>query len=163
MASKPLHKHKPGVRKIWLHLTAGLMWLGAGIMLVGFASRWLKLVSISTLPLFVLAGIALGVGIHWFGFSKLAKKNIRRINSFAGERVCLLAFQEWKSYPLVAVMIALGIYLRIYSPIPKPILAIVYLGIGSGLFFSSLVYFEQVIRAMGFESFRIKKHEDVCS
>jgi hypothetical protein len=38
-------------------------------------------------------------------------------------------------------MISLGIFLRKYSPIPKPLLAILYIGIGGGLFFSSYWYF----------------------
>ena len=88
----------------------------------------------------LLAGL-----IYFFGFSKLAVKNIRRIGLYAREKVCLFAFQEWKSYPLVAFMVALGIYLRVYSPIPKPALAVLYFGLGGGLFFSSLHYFVHVL------------------
>ena len=40
-----------------------------------------------------------------------------------------------------------GITLRRYSPIPKPILAILYPGLGASLFASSLQYFLQVIRS----------------
>lgn len=139
-----LYRYKPGVVKAWLYFSAGMVWLGAGIMLIWFASRWLKLVSLPTSILLILTGIALATGIYVFGFSKLAKKNIRRIYTLAGERICLFAFQEWKSYPLVFFMIALGIYLRVYSPIPKPLLAVLYLGIGGGLSSSSLRYFMQM-------------------
>ncbi len=142
---KPLYRFKPGVRKSWLYFSAGLVWLGVGIMLIGFASRWLRLVSLTASVLLLLIGIVLAMGIYFFGFSRLAKKNIRRIYTIAGERICLFAFQEWKSYPLVLFMIPLGIYLRIYSPIPKPLLAVLYLGIGGGLSSSSLHYFMQVI------------------
>ena len=62
------------------------------------------------------------------------------------ERVCLFAFQKWTSYPLVLVMIAMGIYLRHYSPIPKPYLAILYIGLGLSLFISSLLYYRQAFR-----------------
>jgi hypothetical protein len=149
MASKLefLEKFKPGVRKAWLHLSAGLMWLGVGGMLISFASRWLKLVSFPGVILYLIAGFTLAAGIYVLGFSKLAKKNIRRIRSIAGEHICLFAFQEWKSYPLVILMIALGIYLRIYSPFPKPMLAVLYMGIGGGLSSSSLHYFMNVISA----------------
>lgn len=147
MASRSdfLKKYNPAVGKVWLHLTAGLMWLGVGGMLISFASRWLRLVSAPAVILYITAGIVLAAGIHFLGFSRLAKKNIRRICFIAGERLCLFAFQEWKSYPLVLFMIALGIYLRIYSPIPKPMLAVLYLGIGGGLSSSSLHYFMKVI------------------
>jgi hypothetical protein len=142
---KPLYRFKPGVRKSWLYFSAGLVWLGVGIMLIGFASRWLRLVSLTASVLLILIGIVLAMGIYFFGFSRLAKKNIRRIYTIAGERICLFAFQEWKSYPLVLFMIALGIYLRVYSPIPKPLLAVLYLGIGGGLSSSSLHYFLQML------------------
>jgi hypothetical protein len=141
-----LHKFNPATKKIWLHLAAGLMWSGVGIMLIAFATRWLKLVNWSTLLLLILAGAALGTGIFLFGFSKLALKNIRRIDSLAGERICIFAFQEWKTYPLVVFMVFLGIYLRVYSPFPKPLLAIVYLGLGFSLFASSIYYYRQVGR-----------------
>jgi hypothetical protein len=139
-----LKRLNPAVGKIWLQLAAGLMWSGVGGMLIAFASRWLKLVDWLTLLLLILAGFLLGTTIYLFGFSKLARKNIRRIDSLAKQRNCIFAFQEWKTYPLVAFMIALGIYLRVYSPIPKPLLAILYLGIGFSLFASSIHYYQKV-------------------
>jgi hypothetical protein len=142
-----LHKFRPGVHKNWLQLSAGLVWFGVGLMLIGFASRWLKLVDFSTMLLLVLAGLLLATGIYFFGFSKLARKNINRISALRGAKACLFAFQSWPSYPLVAFMISLGIYLRVYSPFPKPLLAILYLGIGGGLFLASLHYFAHIARA----------------
>ena len=139
-----LRKLNPAVDKKWLNLAAGLMWSGVGGMLIAFASRWLKLDNWLTLFLLVLAGLALGTAIYLFGFSKLARKNISRIATLPGEHICIFAFQEWRSYPLVACMVLLGIYLRVYSPIPKPLLAILYLGLGTSLFASSLQYYRQV-------------------
>lgn len=133
-------------KKIWLHLTAGFMWSGVGIMLITFAAGWLVLIHSWTFILFILAGLLLASGIYFFGFSTLASGNIQRIINIPKERVCLLAFQKWTSYPLVLVMVALGIYLRRFSPIPKPDLAILYLGLGVSLFASSLKYYSQVIR-----------------
>ncbi|PKO13357.1 MAG: hypothetical protein CVU39_19325 [Chloroflexi bacterium HGW-Chloroflexi-10] len=143
-----LSKFKPAVRKVWLHFSAGLVWFGVGLMLIGFASRWLKPVIFSTMLLLVTAGLLLAIGIYFFGFSKLAKKNIKRISGLEGENVCLFAFQGWTSYPLVLFMIFLGIYLRTYSPFPKFLLAILYLGIGGGLLFASLHYFKNIARAL---------------
>jgi hypothetical protein len=136
----------PAVKKIWLHLLAGLMWSGVGIMLVGFASRWFTKVPALHEILIILAGMLLATAIYFFGFSKMALKNVHRINNYRQERVCLFAFQRWTSYPLVLFMISLGIYLRVYSPIPKPDLAIMYIGIGGSLFLSSLHYYAQVVR-----------------
>lgn len=140
-------KWTPSTKKIWLYLTAGLMWSGVGIMLVAFAAHWLGFVHSWTVLLLILAGLLLAAGIYFFGFSKLASSNILRIFNIPKERVCLFAFQKWTSYPLVLVMIAMGIYLRLYSPIPKPYLAIFYIGLGASLFVSSLQYYSQALRA----------------
>jgi uncharacterized membrane protein len=134
------YSYRPAVGKRWLFLAAEAVWLGVGIMLIEFASGWLQ---VSASPIaYLIAGIALATCIYFFGFSKLARKNIRRIQSINLKRICLFAFQEWRSYPLVLVMIFLGIYLRMYSPIPKPLLAVLYIGIGGGLLSSSLHYFK---------------------
>mgnify|MGYP006871812252 CR=1 FL=1 len=122
------------------------MWSGVGILLSAFAATWLGLVHSWTVVLYILASLLLAAGIYFFGFSKLASSNIQRIIAIPKERVCLFAFQKWTSYPLVLVMISMGIYLRVYSPIPKPILAVLYLGIGASLFVSSLQYYYQVGR-----------------
>jgi len=102
------NKFNPAVRKVWLHISAGLGWLAVGLMPIGFASRWLKPVDFSTVLSLVAIGLLLAIGIYFF------------------------AIQGWTSYPLVLFMIFLGIYLRTYSPFPKPLLAILYLGIGGG-------------------------------
>jgi len=141
-------KMTPATKKTWLHLTAGIMWSGVGIMLITFSATWLFAVHSWTVSLLVLAGLLLAAGIYFFGFSKLAARNVDRIINIPKERVCLFAFQKWTSYPLVLVMIALGVYLRSYSPIPKPDLAILYLGLGLSLFASSLQYYLQVFRTV---------------
>lgn len=141
-------KWTPATRKIWLHLTAGIMWAGVGIMLIAFAATWLELVRSWTVLLLLLAGLLLAAAIYFFGFSKMASNNVQRIIKIPRERVCLFAFQKWTSYPLVLVMVAMGIYLRRYSPIPKPDLAVLYMGLGVALFFSSFQYFVQVFRTI---------------
>ncbi len=143
-----ISKWTPATRKIWLHLTAGVMWSGVGIMLVAFAVNWLELVHSWMVVLLLLAGLLLAAAIYFFGFSKLASNNVQRIIKIPRERVCLFAFQKWTSYPLVLVMVAMGIYLRRYSPIPKPDLAVLYIGLGVSLFVSSFQYYIQVVRTL---------------
>jgi hypothetical protein len=137
-------KLKPAASKNKLQFLAGSLWFGVGLMLDSFAFRWLKSTDLATALLFSATGIALAAGIYRQEFSKLAQKNIQRICSLSGEKICLFAFQAWSSYPLVAVMISLGIYLRVYSPFPKQLLSILYLGIGSALFAASLHYFAHI-------------------
>lgn len=116
------------------------------MMLCNLAYGWLLPVAFPQVLWMAFAGILLASTIYHFGFSKLAEKNIQRITDMAGDKICIFAFQEWTSYPLVAVMIGLGISLRNFLPIPKPYLAILYIGIGGGLFLSSLSYYKHLLR-----------------
>ena len=130
----------PKVKKIWLLLFAGLMWSAVGIMLILFAISWLQLADVTHRIFLIISGLALSAGIYFWGFSKVAGKNIIRIEAYVKDEICLFAFQKWSSYPLVLVMISLGIYLRKYSPFPRSMLAVLYIGIGGGLFLSSVQY-----------------------
>jgi glycopeptide antibiotics resistance protein len=88
-----------------------------------------------------VSGILLAVAIYAIMFKRFADLNITRIRDLPGDKICIFAFLRWTSYPLVVVMISLGIFLRVYSPIPKPYLAVLYLGIGTSLFIASLRYY----------------------
>jgi hypothetical protein len=131
----------PAVDKRWLMFLAGLMWSGVGLMLVTLAYGWLVPVELGEALWKALAGLLLALAIYTFGFSKFADKNIQRIHAYIKDKVCVFAFQEWTSYPLVVVMVSMGIGLRKFSPIPKPWLAILYIGIGGSLFFASIHYY----------------------
>lgn len=132
---------KPGVDKFWLFVVASLMWSGVGIYLDYLAFGWLRPVNIGLALLFGVSGILLAVAIYAIMFKRFADLNITRIRDLPGDKICIFAFQRWTSYPLVVVMISLGIFLRVYSPIPKPYLAVLYLGIGTSIFFASLRYY----------------------
>jgi len=132
---------KPGVEKFWLFVVAGFIWSGVGIYLDYLAYGWLRPVEISQALLFLMSGILLAVVIYAIMFKRFADLNIFRIRDLTGDKICIFAFQRWTSYPLVVVMISLGIFLRLYSPIPKPYLAVLYIGIGTSLFLASLRYY----------------------
>ncbi|HEY46461.1 MAG TPA: hypothetical protein G4O14_06725 [Anaerolineae bacterium] len=134
-----LERWKPALPRAWLYLFSGLMWSGVGLMLCALAYGWLIQVGDLNALLLALAGVLLGTAIYRFGFLGLAIKNIHRIQHLP-EKACFFAFQEWKSYPLIAVMVMLGIMLR-HSPFPKPYLAVLYIDIGLGLFLASLQYY----------------------
>ena len=150
-----LKKLKPGVPKNWLLLTAGLMWTGVGAFLISLAVEWVFAPSVNSPWNYWLPGIGLAYLIFQFGFSRLASKNSLRINNHPEEKPCLFAFQEWHSYPLIIFMIGLGIALRNYAPIPKPLLGIMYIGIGGGLASSSINYYLQI-----YKNQKIKKFQD---
>jgi hypothetical protein len=134
-----LLKFKPTVSKKYLLAAAGLMWSGVGIMLCCLACQWLMSVSQLWEVIDALAGLIIAVSVYYFGFSKIAKKNIHRLISYP-DKACFFAFQAWRSYLVIAVMIALGITLR-HAPIPKYYLSILYIAIGGALFLSSFHYY----------------------
>ncbi len=135
---------KPAASKYLLIALAGLMWSTVGVMLCSMAYYWLKEVDwLTALPLGFF-GIILSLAVYRFGFSGIAKKNIDRI-CLLPEKGCIFAFQAWKSYLIIVVMITLGIILR-HSTIPKHYLAIVYTTIGGALLLSSLHYYRKLWR-----------------
>lgn len=138
-SSPILESVKPALPRPWLVGLAGLTWTGVGIFLCRLAASWLAPLAGLHLVWRVLLGLTLAGVIAAFGFSRLAGENLQRIHSLP-EQACIFAFQEWKSYPLVVVMIGLGIALR-NSPLPKSLLAILYIGIGGGLLLASLRYY----------------------
>lgn len=139
-----LNRIKPAASKYLLIALAGLMWSTVGVMLCSMAYYWLKEVDwLTALPLGFF-GIILSLAVYRFGFSGIAKKNIDRI-CLLPEKGCIFAFQAWKSYLIIVVMITLGIILR-HSPIPKHYLAIVYTTIGGALLLSSLRYYRKLWR-----------------
>ena len=141
-----LERFTPSTGKKWLCILSGSIWTGIGIFLCSLTISWLQPVKLGMSLTFILAGIIFAIGITHHGFTPLAEKNIQRIDSYPKDKICVFAFQKWTSYPLVFFMIALGIFLRKFSPIPKPALAILYIGIGGSLFLASFRYYYRVLR-----------------
>jgi hypothetical protein len=135
-------RFKPAVPRRWLLALAGLVWTVVSLGLGRLALGWLAVVPLPWSVLLGLCGLFLGLLIHRFNFSRVARKNIERICR-SSERPCLFSFQAWHSWLLVALMIALGVTLR-HSPLPRPILAVLYAAIGTALFAGSLQYYRRL-------------------
>jgi hypothetical protein len=116
-----------------------LTWSIVGILLCRSAYGWLVPVSRHGFVFFEIAGVLMALAAYQLCFSRIARKNVARL-SLLKEKTCIFAFQKWKSYLLIAVMVALGIALR-SIPVPKPYLAVVYIAIGGALFLASLQYY----------------------
>jgi hypothetical protein len=140
-----IQKITPAVKKTWLYLLSGISWSAIGLYLISMTPDWLSLVSITGSIWRAALGALLAFAIFKFGFTRFAQSNITRIRDKDQEKMCVFGFQKWTSYPLVVVMISLGIFLRKFSPAPKPMLAILYIGIGGGLFLSSYWYYKSLI------------------
>ena len=151
-ASSIILRLTPALGKRWLLLIAGMTWCGVGILLNSYAFEWFAMVPPGSWLLLGAVGVIVGVGFYTLIFARFSEKNIVRIGAYQQERICIFAFQRWTSYPLVTVMIAMGIFLRKYSPIPKPYLAPLYFGIGSALVIAGLKYFWSVFQAKGGQS-----------
>lgn len=132
---------KPAVPRRWLLGLAGLVWIAVGLGLGRMALAWLSEVETRPALLLGLAGLALGLGLYRFKFSRLVRLNAERI-SRSSEHPCVFAFQAWYTYPLIGFMIALGVFLR-HSHIPHSVLAVLYTAIGTGLVAGSLQYFHR--------------------
>jgi len=136
-------KLKPAVHRKWLIIISGLMWSGVGIFLNILAFGWFKTLNNTQILLSILIGLLAGWVIYRFGFGNLAIKNINRILAYP-KHACIFAFQEWKSYILIAVMMSMGIYLRTMGLVPKYILAPMYIGLGTALFIASFKYYRNL-------------------
>ena len=135
---------KPAVPKCWLFALSGLMWSAVGVGMCATGVGWLAREGVVRGMGYGLAGLFLAVVAARFGFGGIAEKNIRRLRRLP-DRGCFFAFQTWKSYLLIMVMIALGITLR-HSAVPKNILSVVYTAIGGALFFCSFFYYRHLTR-----------------
>jgi len=129
----------PAVSKAWLIALAGLIWSVVGLMLCRLAYHWLAVIRWTWVVPLELLGIVLALVAHQLFFSRMARTNIARL-SLLTEKTCIFAFQRWKSYMLIGLMITLGIALQ-NLPVPRPYLAILYATIGGALFLASLQYY----------------------
>jgi len=135
---REIEKWKPGVAKGGLLLTAGIMWMGIGVMLDVLSYGWLKGVRTDRAVLAAVIGFLCALVIHHFGFLRLVDKNLARILPMEGKR-CIFSFMPLKSYILIIMMMFMGFLLR-HSAIPKLYLSVLYIGIGTALILSSVRY-----------------------
>lgn len=136
-------KLKPAVNRKWLIIISGLMWSGVGVFLNILAISWLKSFNNMQIFISVIIGLLAGLIIARFGFGNIANKNVNRILAYP-KHACIFAFQEWKSYILIVIMMSMGIFLRTTGIVPKYILAPMYIGMGTALFLASFKYYRNL-------------------
>ncbi len=139
MKDKLIWKFRPAVDKKVLMFLAGAMWCGVGFMLLRYSVIWLTADKPGIMLIYGSLGIIASLPIYYYGFSRLAEKNLIRLMPLKEKR-CAFSFITWKSYLIVPVMISLGLFLR-NSSIEREHLSVIYTGIGLGLFLSGLHYF----------------------
>lgn len=132
-------RFNPAVPKRWLLLLAGLVWMGVGTFLCMRAAGWLSASNAPETPVLAFLGLMLALSAGRFMLWKAANRNIRRI-SMLPDRSCLFAFTAWRGYGMIGIMILLGTVMR-HSAVPKPYLAVVYVGMGGALVLSSFLFY----------------------
>jgi len=134
----------PSASRSILTLIAGLVWSIVGLVLIIVAARWLW-ASDQHVRVELLLGLIAGWFVYSLGFAGLVRKNLDRIRQLAPEkdRICVFAFQHWRSYLIVIIMIMLGYALR-HLPVDRIYIAPVYLAVGLGLTLASLHYYTHV-------------------
>lgn len=134
-----LKKFDPAVDKRFLIVISGIIWSVVGVLLCNLSIGWLSEAVNSGTIWIGIAGIILALLIHQLGFLRLVNRNIERI-LLAKNKICIFAFQPWRSYIIIIIMIGIGIILR-HSPVPKPYLSIIYTGFGGAMILSSIRYY----------------------
>ena len=155
-----LSRFKPDVPKCWLFAASGVMWSAVGLVMCATGAGWLVGEGVVRALGFELAGLALAVVAVRWGFGGIARKNIRRLRQLP-DRGCFFAFQAWKSYLIIGVMIATGLALR-HSPIPKHVLAIPYTAVGGALLAASSYYYRHLARLMRTAGRRHSRHQPLA-
>lgn len=139
-----IKKLDPAVDRRFLIVLSGIVWITVGIILCKLAVGWLSPIALKPALVLGLTGTVLALLIHHFGFLKLVDRNIERILPMQ-DKVCIFAFQPWKSYIIIAIMVGMGIALR-HSPLPKPYLSVIYTGFGGAMILSSIRYFRVFLK-----------------
>lgn len=75
-----------------------------------------------------------------FVFGPLVKKHTARINAYQEERCFFLRFFDRKSFVIMAVMMAGGLFLRASRLAPDVFIAVFYTGLGASLLLAGLLF-----------------------
>ncbi|WP_456371354.1 hypothetical protein [Thermodesulfatator atlanticus] len=132
---------KPKVPKKWLYFVAGSLWMAVGLMLSLRAT--FAAIKLNKLWAWSLWSVAY-VSSYFFGkriLSRIAFRNIKRLDDRDASHLCLFAFQPWKSYLIITIMICLGVFIRKH-PLPYWEYIVVYGLMGGALITASLNYFQ---------------------
>ncbi len=142
MKAMDFYKLPPQIKSRFHYITNGIIWTGAGLNLMFIATRWL---SDSTILKGFLTGLitfSLGILLSKTRFKKIGGKFIFHIRSLP-DNSWIFSFQALRHYILLSIMMILGISLRKFSGIDVYYLSIIYMTMGTTLFFTSYYFYHQ--------------------
>lgn len=124
------------VGKRWLFLTSALLW--------GFASSRILPKGVSSViadhRLWVVMAMLLVFVGFFMMFMKVSGKYSRRIAGLDGEKFPLYRFMSLKGYLIIGFMMSLGITLGLIPGVPTWVFAVIYPGLGLGLFSGAMKF-----------------------
>jgi len=131
------------VQKKFLLPLAGMIWFIAGfnIMRIGvIASKrhWIFSMLCLSVVVYLL--------FHNMVFRKMVKKHTARIINYEDEKQPLYRFFDKQAYCIMALMIALGVSLRVSSLMPDMFIAVFYSGLGFSLIIAGVSFCLQFSR-----------------
>ncbi|MDR1184225.1 MAG: hypothetical protein LBK67_05465, partial [Coriobacteriales bacterium] len=112
-----------------LILAAAVVWLAAGVSVVSVGvttavAPWTFTMALAALIVYILFLVM---------FLRISHKHIRRIQGYTEDLVNLFKFFDAQSYIILAVMIGLGVAVRISGLVPDFAIALFYSGLGLAL------------------------------
>lgn len=137
-----LERLKPTARARTHLLAAAAMWtlVGTGLGVAGVV--WCLASPMPTSLLLIAVAIALGQAKARWVLSRVARRNAARIAA-RGDGRCLGGFVSWQSWLFIGGMMGGGYLLR-HSPVPLPVLGVVYAGVGTALIVGSAILWRAV-------------------
>ena len=133
---------KTKIPKRWLLLLLFVLWGIAGFNVLNIGvPTFISSVDSQNIGSFMLC---LSISIVIFAlfqlmFYRVIKKHRKRIMSYEG-KVYFIKMMDIKGYVLIAFMIAIGVTLRAIEAIPRIFIGVFYIGLGSALAFSALIF-----------------------
>lgn len=130
---------KHGVSRQILLITAGIVWIiaGANILRIGIitwqhsSQAWLFKIAEAT-AVFLLFFI--------FVFRKLYYKHTKRIEEKQSDQNCPFSFFDAKSWIIMALMISMGIIVRVFHLLPDSFISVFYTGLAIALIVTGILF-----------------------
>ena len=125
------------VKRNTLLLIACLVWsaVGVNILRIGLMSY----PPYQSVLNYLLSAVVFAV-FQIFIFGKLVNKHTTRINSYTEEKHFFLKFFDAKAFVIMAVMMSVGIGLRVSGLAPERFIAVFYTGLGASLLLAGLLF-----------------------
>jgi hypothetical protein len=119
--------------------SAATMWaIGSAILLI----RGVGFLHDSWFAALLALAVAIGLIKSRYLLDRVARKAVLRIHERG--KACYFGFFSWKSWLFVIVMMGGGILLR-HSGLPRDFLAVLYVGVGTGLALADRIFWQALV------------------